>query len=270
MLGSSHALRLSPTSPEWFLLARRWRLITTPPARGAENMALDEALMHRAAATGEWVLRVYAWNDADDLARPESDRARPIRPRSRFAPTACDVVRRPTGGRAILHDREITYSVTAPMVDAGDLRDVVRADQPAAPARPPAPRRRARSGRAGIARRVAGDRSLLRRAVRRRADGRRTQAGRKRAVACRRRPAAARIDARGRRSELASPTTRSAAPGRFPPRPRSATCWDARRRSPISPQPWRMPCASSKIRMRHRSYSTTKFVPEPRPSSSVI
>src|SRR5205814_2393375 len=34
-----------------------------------------------------------------------------------------DVVRRPTGGRAILHDREITYSVTAPVRDAGDLRE---------------------------------------------------------------------------------------------------------------------------------------------------
>jgi lipoate-protein ligase A len=33
-----------------------------------------------------------------------------------------DVVRRPTGGRAILHRREITYSVTAPLATAGDLR----------------------------------------------------------------------------------------------------------------------------------------------------
>jgi len=33
------------------------------------------------------------------------------------------VVRRPTGGRAILHHREITYSVTAPTADAGDLRE---------------------------------------------------------------------------------------------------------------------------------------------------
>src|SRR6185437_16248027 len=33
------------------------------------------------------------------------------------------VVRRPTGGRAILHHREITYSVTAPVSDAGDLRE---------------------------------------------------------------------------------------------------------------------------------------------------
>ena len=34
-----------------------------------------------------------------------------------------DVVRRPTGGRAILHHREITYSVTAPVIHAEPLRD---------------------------------------------------------------------------------------------------------------------------------------------------
>src|SRR3712207_7720956 len=32
------------------------------PATGPENMALDEALMDRARATGEWVLRVYSWS----------------------------------------------------------------------------------------------------------------------------------------------------------------------------------------------------------------
>jgi lipoate-protein ligase A len=34
-----------------------------------------------------------------------------------------DVVRRPTGGRAILHDHEVTYSVTAPVRDAAPLRE---------------------------------------------------------------------------------------------------------------------------------------------------
>jgi lipoate-protein ligase A len=33
------------------------------------------------------------------------------------------VVRRPTGGRAILHDREITYSVTAPVDEGVPLRE---------------------------------------------------------------------------------------------------------------------------------------------------
>ena len=98
-----------------------WRLLQTPPASGAENMALDEALMERAERADEWVLRVYAWStptisfgrNQTALARYDVDRIREA---------GVDVVRRPTGGRAILHHREITYSVTAPVADAGDLR----------------------------------------------------------------------------------------------------------------------------------------------------
>lgn len=98
-----------------------WRYLVTPPATGAENMALDEALMQRAAASGEWVLRVYSWSRPTiSLGRNQTARARydleTIRNRG------YGIVRRPTGGRAILHHREITYSVTAPVNDAGDLR----------------------------------------------------------------------------------------------------------------------------------------------------
>ena len=78
--------------------------------------------MERARATGEWVLRVYSWSDADDLARAEPDGARALRSRRASRSSGFGVVRRPTGGRAILHHREITYSVTAPVADAGDLR----------------------------------------------------------------------------------------------------------------------------------------------------
>jgi lipoate-protein ligase A len=84
-------------------------------------MALDEALMHRAATTGEWILRVYAWSTPTmSLGRNQTARGRYDLDRLRS--DAIDVVRRPTGGRAILHHREITYSVTAPVAGAGDLR----------------------------------------------------------------------------------------------------------------------------------------------------
>jgi len=99
-----------------------WRLLVTPPASGAENMALDEALMDRARDTGEWVLRVYSWNTPTiSLGRNQSARGR--YDLDRIRELGLDIVRRPTGGRAILHDREITYSVTAPVLDAGDLRE---------------------------------------------------------------------------------------------------------------------------------------------------
>jgi lipoate-protein ligase A len=103
----------------------RWRLIVTPPAGGAENMALDEALMERAGESGEWVLRVYSWGTPTiSLGRNQSARGRYDIDRVRAA--GVDIVRRPTGGRAILHDREITYSVTAPLEGAGDLGESYR------------------------------------------------------------------------------------------------------------------------------------------------
>jgi lipoate-protein ligase A len=89
--------------------------------RGAENMALDEALMHRAGATGEWILRVYSWS-APTMSLGRNQSARGRYDLDRLANDGIDVVRRPTGGRAILHHREITYSVTAPVDGAGDLR----------------------------------------------------------------------------------------------------------------------------------------------------
>ncbi len=101
--------------------AARWRILTTPPTSGAENMALDEALMSRARESGEWVMRVYGWSSPTiSLGRNQTARGRYDLDRIRAR--RLGVVRRPTGGRAILHDREITYSVTAPVAGAGDLR----------------------------------------------------------------------------------------------------------------------------------------------------
>src|SRR4029079_14194844 len=97
-----------------------WSLLVTPPLTGAENMALDEALLERASASGSAVLRVYTWSKPtisfgrNQAARGTND---PRRARER----GIAVVRRPTGGRSLLHHREITYSVTAPCDDTGAL-----------------------------------------------------------------------------------------------------------------------------------------------------
>jgi lipoate-protein ligase A len=97
-----------------------WRLLLSPPLGGPENMALDEALMARARRRGESVLRVYGW------ARPvlslgRNQRAVGVYREEVLAERGIDVVRRPTGGRALLHHREVTYSVTAPCDDTGAL-----------------------------------------------------------------------------------------------------------------------------------------------------
>lgn len=99
----------------------RWRLLHTPPMSGAENMGLDQALLERAAEGREGVVRVYSWSRPTlSLGRHEVARGRVDRARARAA--GVDIVRRPTGGRALLHHREVTYSVTAPVARGESVR----------------------------------------------------------------------------------------------------------------------------------------------------
>jgi lipoate-protein ligase A len=91
-----------------------WRLITHPPARGDWNMAVDEAILE-AAREGRVppTLRLYAWEPAClSLGYAQSFKDVDV---AALAANGWDVVRRPTGGRAILHTDELTYSVTGPV-----------------------------------------------------------------------------------------------------------------------------------------------------------
>ena len=98
-----------------------WRLLHTPPLDGATNMAIDHALHAHAAATGEVVVRVYEWS-RPTLSFGRNQVAAGAYDRSRIAARGIDVVRRPTGGRAVLHHRELTYAVAAPVAFGGALR----------------------------------------------------------------------------------------------------------------------------------------------------
>jgi lipoyl(octanoyl) transferase len=106
-----------------------WRLIVDPRARtGAWNMALDEAIQDAVAAgAAPPTLRFYQWAppalslgkrqplDGVDFARCQRD--------------GVDVVRRPTGGLAILHTDELTYSIATVPSDpraAGAILDAYR------------------------------------------------------------------------------------------------------------------------------------------------
>ncbi len=90
-----------------------WRLLVTPPARGAWNMALDDAFWNTLdEAISLPTLRLYAWDPpclSLGHAQPFADVDR-----TRLQERGWEVVRRLTGGRAILHTDEITYSVIAP------------------------------------------------------------------------------------------------------------------------------------------------------------
>jgi lipoate-protein ligase A len=100
----------------------RWRTFVTQPASGAENMAVDEALMARARSTGECVVRLYEWH-RPTLSLGRNQTARGHYDLERAGAMGVEFVRRPTGGRAVLHHREITYSVTAPSERLGSLRE---------------------------------------------------------------------------------------------------------------------------------------------------
>ena len=99
-----------------------WHFLHSPSSTGAYNMALDEALMQYAAKSGAWICRVYTWS-APTLSLGRNQRARGAYDLQRIAEQGVDVIRRPTGGRAILHHREITYSVVGPVGGAGGLHE---------------------------------------------------------------------------------------------------------------------------------------------------
>jgi lipoate-protein ligase A len=87
------------------------RLIIDPPARGDWNMGVDEALLIEAAEFDAISLRLYQWSEPT-LSLGYFQR---YDDRRQHAPSSnCAIVRRQTGGGAILHDHELTYSLTLP------------------------------------------------------------------------------------------------------------------------------------------------------------
>jgi lipoate-protein ligase A len=91
----------------------QWRLILGGARSGAWNMALDQALLAEVAAgRSAPALRVYGWNPAC-ISLGHSQRADHELDLDRVRDLGYDVVIRPTGGRAVLHIDELTYSVIA-------------------------------------------------------------------------------------------------------------------------------------------------------------
>jgi lipoate-protein ligase A len=107
-----------------------WRLLVTPPTSGAVNMALDQALLELYSFHAQPTVRFYRWSPpcvslgiAQRLVRDVDVGA--------CAELGLDIVRRVTGGRAILHDDEITYSlviaVDHPLIGGGSIVHSYRA-----------------------------------------------------------------------------------------------------------------------------------------------
>jgi len=91
------------------------RLLVDAPAAGAWNMAVDEALLELAAENLTTTLRFYRWQEPTlslGYFQPSAQRIE-------HPPSAgCPLVRRSSGGGAIVHDAELTYCLSMP---AGNL-----------------------------------------------------------------------------------------------------------------------------------------------------
>ena len=90
-----------------------WELHLDPPRSASFNMAKDAHCLARTRDSGRPALRLYGW------AGPTLSVGRTQRPEREVDLAACQadgvpLVRRLTGGRAVLHGSDLTYAVTAP------------------------------------------------------------------------------------------------------------------------------------------------------------
>lgn len=102
-----------------------WRFIDSGLAPGASQMALDEALLLACRPDSSPILRVFSFQPSSlSLGRFQPARGQIDSAACRQA--GVDVVRRPTGGRAVLHTADLCYAVVAPVSDplaGGAIRD---------------------------------------------------------------------------------------------------------------------------------------------------
>ena len=92
-----------------------WRLIRSGHMSGAMNMALDEALLQSVTeGISPPILRLYRWKPATVTLGYAQSATEDVN-LAACRDARLDVVRRMTGGRAVLHDKEVTYAVIAPV-----------------------------------------------------------------------------------------------------------------------------------------------------------
>ena len=91
-----------------------WRLVLDGDLAGAHNMARDVAVLEAVAeGSAAPTLRLYGWQPPClSLGRHQGVEAADL---EFCREHGVDVVRRPTGGRALLHHLELTYAVVAPI-----------------------------------------------------------------------------------------------------------------------------------------------------------
>ena len=94
-------------------MTETWRLYTSPAANGAWNMAVDESILENTVRGDSLpTLRLYSWDPpclSLGRSQPYADANT-----NTLKTNGWGIVRRATGGRAILHTDELTYSIIAP------------------------------------------------------------------------------------------------------------------------------------------------------------
>lgn len=91
----------------------QWRLIINSPGEGSWNMAVDEAILEFVAKKEKLpTLRLYSWNPYC-LSLGHAQSVADVNLQA-LKDKGWGLVRRPTGGKAILHADEITYAIIAP------------------------------------------------------------------------------------------------------------------------------------------------------------
>lgn len=88
-----------------------WKLLPFLILPGEQNMALDAWLLGRSREKGDTHLRFYLWA-RPTLSLGRSQTAGDVVDAEFCGAHGIDVVRRPTGGRAVLHHMELTYAIT--------------------------------------------------------------------------------------------------------------------------------------------------------------
>jgi lipoate-protein ligase A len=91
-----------------------WRWMDSGPGDGAWHMALDRAMLDLVCDVGRPTFRVYRWQPwCVSLGFHQSETTMD---KDRLKERGIDLVRRPTGGRAVFHAEELTYGVVLPSV----------------------------------------------------------------------------------------------------------------------------------------------------------
>jgi len=93
------------------MLRKRWRVLRYEKASAAYNMALDEAIAEAVAfRVAGPTMRFYGWEPAA-VSIGRFQKLEEVVDLEGCERLGIEVVRRSTGGGAVFHDREITYSV---------------------------------------------------------------------------------------------------------------------------------------------------------------